>query len=73
MLTRWRGRCGLAPSHWPGVADEHYSPKIAEELRSGGHHVVSAAEHEPCERPWGMLEIRVRDLNGYVLGIGEPL
>jgi catechol 2,3-dioxygenase-like lactoylglutathione lyase family enzyme len=29
--------------------------------------------HEPCERPWGMLEIRVRDLNGYVLGIGEPL
>ena len=29
--------------------------------------------HKPCERPWGMLEIRVRDLNGYVLGIGEPL
>lgn len=28
---------------------------------------------EPCERPWGMLEIRIRDLNGYVLGIGEPL
>jgi catechol 2,3-dioxygenase-like lactoylglutathione lyase family enzyme len=29
--------------------------------------------HAPCERPWGMLEIRVRDLNGYVLGIGQPL
>jgi hypothetical protein len=22
---------------------------------------------------WGMLEIQIRDLNGYVLGIGEPL
>ena len=29
--------------------------------------------HEPRERPWGMLEIRVRDLNGYVLGFGQPL
>jgi lactoylglutathione lyase len=29
--------------------------------------------HGPTERPWGMLEIRVRDLNGYVLGFGEPL
>ena len=28
---------------------------------------------EPCEQPWGMLEIRVRDLNGYVLGFGQPL
>jgi catechol 2,3-dioxygenase-like lactoylglutathione lyase family enzyme len=28
--------------------------------------------HSPTERPWRMLEIRVRDLNGYVLGIGEP-
>jgi uncharacterized glyoxalase superfamily protein PhnB len=29
--------------------------------------------HPPIERPWGMREIRVRDLNGYVLGIGQPL
>jgi catechol 2,3-dioxygenase-like lactoylglutathione lyase family enzyme len=29
--------------------------------------------HPPTERPWGMLEIRVRDVNGYVLGIGQPL
>jgi catechol 2,3-dioxygenase-like lactoylglutathione lyase family enzyme len=29
--------------------------------------------HGPTERPWGMLEIRVRDSNGYILGIGQPL
>jgi catechol 2,3-dioxygenase-like lactoylglutathione lyase family enzyme len=29
--------------------------------------------HGPTERPWGMLEIRVRDLNGYVLGFGQPV
>jgi catechol 2,3-dioxygenase-like lactoylglutathione lyase family enzyme len=29
--------------------------------------------HGPTERPWGMREIRVRELNGYVLGIGQPL
>lgn len=27
----------------------------------------------PKEQPWQMLEIRVRDLNGYVLGFGQPL
>ena len=27
----------------------------------------------PTEQPWRMLEIRVRDPNGYVLGIGQPL
>lgn len=39
------------------------------ELRGRGADVL----HAPVERPWGMLEIRVRDLNGYVLGFGEPL
>lgn len=39
------------------------------ELRGRGADVL----HEPIERPWGMLEIRLRDANGYVLGIGEPL
>jgi lactoylglutathione lyase len=39
------------------------------ELRGRGANVL----HGPVERPWGMLEIRVRDLNGYVLGFGEPL
>jgi uncharacterized glyoxalase superfamily protein PhnB len=29
--------------------------------------------HGPVDRPWGMREIRVRDLHGYVLGIGQPL
>lgn len=29
--------------------------------------------HPPTERPYGMREIRVRDLNGHVLGIGQPL
>lgn len=29
--------------------------------------------HAPTDRPWGMREIRVRELNGYVLGIGQPL
>ena len=39
------------------------------ELRGRGADVL----HVPIERPWGMLEIRVRDVNGYVLGFGEPL
>jgi uncharacterized glyoxalase superfamily protein PhnB len=29
--------------------------------------------HAPTDRPWGMREIRVRELNGYVLGIGEAI
>ena len=29
--------------------------------------------HPPTDRPYGLREIRVRDLNGYVLGIGAPL
>ena len=29
--------------------------------------------HPPVDRPYGLREIRVRDLNGYVLGIGAPL
>lgn len=27
----------------------------------------------PTDQPWRLREIRVRDLNGYVLGIGQPL
>jgi catechol 2,3-dioxygenase-like lactoylglutathione lyase family enzyme len=27
--------------------------------------------HEPIERPWGMLEIRVLDPNGYILAFGQ--
>jgi catechol 2,3-dioxygenase-like lactoylglutathione lyase family enzyme len=27
--------------------------------------------HEPIERPWGMLEIRVQDPNGYILAFGQ--
>lgn len=42
---------------------------LDEELRGRGADVL----HGPTERPWGMLEIRVRDLNGYVLGFGQPL
>jgi predicted enzyme related to lactoylglutathione lyase len=42
---------------------------LHEELSRSGADVL----HAPTERPWGMLEIRVRDLNGYVLGFGEPL
>lgn len=42
---------------------------LEEELRTRGADLL----HEPTERPWGMLEIRVRDLNGYVLGFGQPL
>lgn len=29
--------------------------------------------HGPIERPWGMLEIRVQDPNGYILAFGQPL
>jgi catechol 2,3-dioxygenase-like lactoylglutathione lyase family enzyme len=29
--------------------------------------------HPPIDREYGLREIRVRDLNGYVLGIGQPL
>ena len=27
--------------------------------------------HEPIERPWEMLEIRIRDPNGYILAFGQ--
>lgn len=39
------------------------------ELQERGANIL----HGPTERPWGMREIRVRELNGYVLGIGQPL
>ena len=42
---------------------------LCAEFRGRGAEIL----HEPIERPWGMLEIRVRDPNGYVLGFGEPL
>jgi uncharacterized glyoxalase superfamily protein PhnB len=29
--------------------------------------------HAPIDRPWGMREIRVREVNGYILGMGQPL
>lgn len=42
---------------------------VHDELRERGANIL----HGPTERPWGMREIRVRELNGYVLGIGQPL
>jgi uncharacterized glyoxalase superfamily protein PhnB len=33
----------------------------------------AAIMHPPIDREYGQREIRVRDLNGYVLGIGQPL
>jgi uncharacterized glyoxalase superfamily protein PhnB len=42
---------------------------LHDELSSRGADIL----HPPTERPWGMLEIRVRDLNGYVLGFGQPI
>ncbi len=42
---------------------------LHQELVSRGADII----HGPTERPWQMREIRVRDLNGYVLGFGEPL
>jgi catechol 2,3-dioxygenase-like lactoylglutathione lyase family enzyme len=39
------------------------------EWREAGAEIL----HEPIDRPWNLREIRVRDLNGYVLGVGEPL
>jgi len=42
---------------------------LFEELRGRG----AAVLNEPIDRPWKMREIRVRDLNGYVLGFGQPL
>jgi catechol 2,3-dioxygenase-like lactoylglutathione lyase family enzyme len=42
---------------------------LHEALRARGADVL----HPPTDRPWGMREIRVRDLNGYVLGIGQPV
>ncbi len=42
---------------------------LHQELVSRGADII----HGPTERPWQMQEIRVRDLNGYVLGFGEPL
>jgi uncharacterized glyoxalase superfamily protein PhnB len=42
---------------------------VHSDLQKRGANIV----HGPTDRPWGMREIRVRDLNGYVLGIGQPL
>jgi catechol 2,3-dioxygenase-like lactoylglutathione lyase family enzyme len=42
---------------------------VHEELVKRGANIL----HAPTDRPWGMREIRVRELNGYVLGIGQPL
>jgi uncharacterized glyoxalase superfamily protein PhnB len=33
----------------------------------------AALIHPPIDREYGLREIRVRELNGYVLGIGQPL
>ena len=42
---------------------------LHEELQGKGADIL----HGPEKQPWQMLEIRVRDLNGYVLGIGQPI
>ena len=42
---------------------------LHEELASNGAEIL----HPPTDRPWQMREIRVRDPNGYVLGIAQPL
>lgn len=42
---------------------------VHEELVERG----AAIMHPPTDREYGLREIRVRDLNGYVLGIGQPL
>ena len=42
---------------------------VHEELVGRGAQLI----HGPTEREYGQREIRVRDLNGYVLGIGQPL
>jgi catechol 2,3-dioxygenase-like lactoylglutathione lyase family enzyme len=39
------------------------------EWRDAGAEIL----HEPIDRPYNLREIRVRDPNGYVLGVGEPL
>jgi lactoylglutathione lyase len=43
--------------------------ELHDELLGRGADVL----HGPTDRPWGMREIRVRDLNGYVLGFGQAL
>jgi catechol 2,3-dioxygenase-like lactoylglutathione lyase family enzyme len=42
---------------------------LHEELERRGADLL----HEPIERPWGMLEIRVQDPNGYILAFGQRL
>ena len=42
---------------------------LHEEFVSRGADVI----HPPIDRPYRLREIRVRDLNGYVLGFGAPL
>jgi catechol 2,3-dioxygenase-like lactoylglutathione lyase family enzyme len=40
---------------------------LYDELRERGADLL----HEPIERPWGMLEIRVQDPYGYILAFGQ--
>lgn len=40
---------------------------LYEELQGRGADLL----HEPIERPWGMLEIRVQDPFGYILAFGQ--
>ena len=42
---------------------------IHDELVERGAQLI----HPPTDREYGMREIRVRDLNGYVLGIGKAI
>jgi uncharacterized glyoxalase superfamily protein PhnB len=42
---------------------------LHEELKGKGADLL----HEPIERPWGMLEIRVQDPFGYILAFGQRL
>jgi catechol 2,3-dioxygenase-like lactoylglutathione lyase family enzyme len=42
---------------------------LHEELKANGADLL----HEPMERPWGMLEIRVQDPFGYILAFGQRI
>ena len=42
---------------------------LHEELEANGADLL----HEPIERPWGMLEIRIQDPFGYILAFGQRL
>jgi catechol 2,3-dioxygenase-like lactoylglutathione lyase family enzyme len=42
---------------------------LHDELRGRGAEIL----HPPVDRPWRLREIRVRDLDGYVLGVGAEI